>query len=130
MENQTHEVAVKKTVQFWVDKSFYTPMNQNNGDNTNPMMGILMNTVSAKAQERNDVSKIAVFEQKLTELLMNKSLLSTITLSVDYHPCEILSEAAEFAKIDTGCFPCKTFTQLKGNSAIAKYQYGTQPYTL
>ncbi len=53
------------------------------------------------------------------------------TLDVYYHPCRLLSEAAKFAGIDAGCFPCKTFTRIDDNNkAIAKYQYGANAYEL
>jgi hypothetical protein len=53
------------------------------------------------------------------------------TLDVDYHPCKLLYEAAKFAGLDPGCFPCKTFTRIEANNSVsAKYQYGGQLKTL
>lgn len=123
---QTYEEAVLKTVMWWSDKAFRTPLNQNNGDDSHQgsMIFMLQNMVSTKAQDTATPEKIKKFENKLTELLMNKSGYEVI-LDVDYHPCELLATAATFAGIDTGCFPCKSYTTItKSNEVFAKYQYG------
>jgi len=125
-KNQTYEEAVLKTVMWWSDKSFRTPLNQNNGDDSpqGGMMFALMNTVSMNAQQTATVEKQKAFESKLTELLMNCAKQER-TLDVDYHPCRMLSEAANFAGIDSGCFPCKSYTSIDDNNkAFAKHGYG------
>lgn len=126
-KNQTYEEAVLKAVMWWSDKSFRTPLNQNNGDDSpqGGMMFALMNTVAMKAQETATTEKQKAFESKLTELLMNCDKYER-TLDVDYHPCRLLSEAAKFAGIDSGCFPCKSHTRIDDNNKVfAKYQYGS-----
>lgn len=132
---QTFEDAVLKTVMFWSDKSFRTPMNQNNGDDSpNGAMGfMLMNMLSSKAQESITEDKIKSFENKLTELLMGvkNEARWNWELDVDYHPCQMLATAAEFAGLDSSCFPCKTWTRIDQDfNAIASYQYGGTPTKL
>lgn len=132
---QTFEDAVLKTVMFWSDKSFRTPLNQNNGDDSpnGGMMFALMNMVSMSAQESVTDDKIKKFEEKLTELLMDVQNEPRYkwTLDVDYHPCQMLSEASEYAGLDSGCFPCKTFTRIeKDHNVTAKFQYGGNLITL
>jgi hypothetical protein len=124
---QTLEDAVLKAVTWWSDKSFRTTLNQNNGDNTllGGLTNVRMNTASIIAQDGIDDEKIKKFESKLTELLMNAKNSYNRSLSVDYHPCEHLFVAAEFAGINSSCFPCKSSTSIdENNRAFAKYQYG------
>jgi hypothetical protein len=132
---QTFEEAVLKTVLFWSDKSFRTPLNQNNGDDSlnGGMMFALMNMKSMAAQESVTDDKVEKFEEKLTELLMDSQNDPRYewTLDVDYDPCQMLSEAADYAGFDSGCFPCKTFTRIeKDHNVTAKYQYGGNFITL
>jgi len=124
---QTLEDAVLKAVTWWSDKSFRSVMNQNNGDNTSDggVVNILLNTKAMKAQDGISDEKIKKFEGKLTELLMNAKNSYNRSLSVDYHPCEHLFISAEFAGINSSCFPCKSSTSIdENNRAFAKYQYG------
>lgn len=130
MEN-TFEEAVLKTVMFWSDKSFRNKLNQNNGDDSpsGGMAFMLMNMVSMQAQDEANDSKIKLFEEKLTDILMSKKDEAKfgIILSVDYDPCENLYKAFEFAGLNTRCLPCKTFTRIeKDYSVTAKFQYGGQ----
>jgi hypothetical protein len=134
-ETQTYQDAVLKTVMFWSEKSFNTKMNQNNGDDSSngAITHMLMNMLSMQSQDKLTPDKIKRFEQKLTEILISEreNRLWDITLDVDYHPCQQLYEAAQFAGIDPGCFPCKTCTIIKqDNTALAKYQYGGKFITL
>lgn len=133
IENQTLEQAVAKVVKWWTNKSFRTPLNQNNGDNSEHgfLAFMLMNMSSSKAQESVTEEKIQLFEQKLTEILLAAPNSYRRTLDVDYNPCVELAEAAEYAGLDSGCFPCKSVTWIsESNKATAKYQYGGQVVTL
>ncbi|RPI84576.1 MAG: hypothetical protein EHM34_03355 [Nitrosopumilales archaeon] len=123
----TYEEAVLKVVMWWSDKAFRTPMNQDNGadSDTGFMTFMLMNILSDKAQEKVTEEQIRKFEDKLTELLMKASCKWERDLDVDYHPCSTLVEAAIFAGIDCSCFPCKSWTQIReDNRVFAKYKYG------
>lgn len=128
---KTYQQAVERVVTFWVEKSFNTPFNQNNGDDSEHggMAFMLMNLVAAQAQTTVSPLKIEAFRKHLTNsLLANESDLQKRTwLGVDYHPCELLADSAEFAGLNPGCFPCKTITRIdQNNNATAKYQYGGQ----
>lgn len=127
---QTLEDAVLKTVTWWSDKSFRSHPNQKNTDDcdndvNNGVVHMLMNIVSMKAQDDITKEQVAKFESKLTELLMNAKNNYDRSLSVDYHPCEHLFIASEFAGINPSCFPCKSSTSIdENNRTFAKYQYG------
>lgn len=125
---QSYEDAVLKTVMWWVEKSFNTTLNQNNGDNSpqGGMAFMLMNMLSMDSQKDATPDKIKKFEEKLTELLMeNRDDRFNRNLDVDYHPCKLLSIACEYAGINPGCLPCKTFSQIDDqNRVYVKYQYG------
>ena len=62
----TYQDAVDKVVQWWIDKSFFTPNNQNMGEK-GPLNG-LMNTVSLNIQAGISAEQVIVFESKLNEL--------------------------------------------------------------
>jgi hypothetical protein len=124
---QTFEDAVLKTVLWWSEKAFQTSMNQNNGDDSlgGGMTFLLMNMVSQKAKENITKDNIFIFERELSRLITENKTEFGITLDVDYHPCDILSEACKLAQIDPSCLPCKSCTRIdKDNNAYAKYQYG------
>jgi|JI6StandDraft_1071083.scaffolds.fasta_scaffold01817_24 hypothetical protein len=123
---QTLEEAALKVAMWWSEKSFHTPLNQNNGDDsaTGGMMFPLMNMIAQKAQMEITKEKQKAFEDHLVTLLMNCPEYDR-NLDVDYTPCTILTQAADFAGIDTKCFPCKSHTRIdKNNRAFGKFQYG------
>jgi len=128
MENQvrTYAEAVEICVNWWSEKSFNTPLNQNNGDDSaqGGMAFLLMNMLSSSAQSETTPEKIAAFKSKLTELLMAKEGKENL-LHVDYHPNALLTEACEFAGVRPSCLPCKTNTSInKNNQVEGRYQYG------
>jgi hypothetical protein len=127
---QTYEEAVIKTVLWWMEKSFHTPLNQNNGDDSasGAMTLCFMNEASRKAQNEITPSQENKFEEKLTELLFKAHEDHVdIELSVDYVPCNMLMYAATSAGIDIHCFPCKSSTYInKENQVFAKWKYGSQ----
>jgi len=128
-QKRTYKEAVELTVNWWIEKSFKTPLNQNNGDKSDSS-GIgfmLMNMVSMSAQHKNTPDKIEKFKQELTRILLEAEGKGRYNneLDVDYHPNHILSEAAELAGINSCCFPCKTFTYINNKNEIeGRYQYG------
>ncbi|NET30665.1 MAG: hypothetical protein F6K19_01505 [Cyanothece sp. SIO1E1] len=118
--------AVEKTVEFWIEKSFRTRLNQNNGDDSSigGFAFLLMNQLSMKSQDDITEEQIEKFREKLTELLLNDDS-RRVMLDVDYHPCDKLTTAAIHAGIDTTCFPCKTYTAInrEDNTVDAKFTY-------
>jgi len=128
-QKRSYAEAVEIMVKWWSEKSFATPFNQNNGDNS-PAGGlgfILGNMLSDKAKEGATPEKIAAFEEALTKYLLageNKGRWGT-ELDVDYHPNEILADAAKASGIDTSCLPIKTFTFINSENEVeGRYQYG------
>jgi hypothetical protein len=126
-DTQTFEQAVEKTVNWWAEKSFNTPMNQNNGDDSHNggMAFALMNLVSMQSQSKVTPDKIERFKEKLTEQLLDKGNNGWINLHVDYHPDTMLSDACEYAGINAfGLLPCKTTSWIdKENKVTVSYGY-------
>ena len=126
---RTYKEAVEISVNWWIEKSFNSGLNQNNGDNsdTGGIGFLLMNMVSMNAQQEVTPGKINKFKTKLTELLLQKEGKSRYEneLALDYHPCELLCLACDYAEINTGCLPIKTFTFINEKNEIeGSYQYG------
>jgi hypothetical protein len=128
----TYEEAVLKVAMWWSDKSFRTPLNQDNGGKDSPqekMTNMLLGAVSLQAQKKITDEKIKKFEKHLYDalMLMKDKGARARTLDVDYDPCDILFEVAKASGIDTGCLPVKSSTYIdEQNRAWAKYQYGGQ----
>lgn len=134
MKKRTYKEAVDLMVKWWSKKSFKTALNQNNGDSGNGGIAfLLMNMVSTNAQ--NDISeeKIKKFEEKLTEILLDGEDKGRWKreCDVDYNPNKILADACEFAEINSGCLPCKTFTYINNDNEVeGRYQYGGEWFKL
>ncbi len=134
MQKRTYKEAVDLMVNWWVEKSFNTTLNQNNGDNTkNGIFSFaLMNTLSGKAQKEITQEQIQLFSTKLTELLLEaeQEHSSDYTrhyteLDVDYNPNPPLEIACKTAGISTLCLPVKTFTYIDQDFTVnGRYQYG------
>ena len=134
-QKRTYKEAVELTVNWWIEKSFKTALNQNNGDKSDSggIGFMLMNMVSMSAQDKNTPDKIEKFKQELTRILLEAEGKGRYNneLDVDYHPNHILSEAAKLSRIDSGCFPCKTFTYINDKNEIeGRYQYGGEWFVL
>ena len=135
MAQRTFEEAVKITVDWWIEKSFNTPLNQNNGDNSEMggMAFMLMNMLSSKAQEDNTSDKVEKFRKELTNVLMEgkgKGRYAT-QLDVDYGPNHLLSKACSLSGVNSGCLPCKTFTFINEENMVeGRYQYGGEWFKL
>ena len=135
MSQRTYKEAVKISVDYWVEKSFKTPLNQNNGDkSTNGDMSfMLMNMLSLDSQKNVTFEQIEKFKSKLTEILLEHEGQGrgANELDVDYDPNENLAQACKFAQISTSCLPCKTFTFIDNdNKVIGRYQYGGDRFEL
>lgn len=140
MENQvrTYEEAVEIMVNWWIEKSFDTKNNQNNGpDSFASVMAMgfanmLAEDVQSKITEDNRLK----FKEKLTELLIkgieeDGVLYWGNSLSVDYHPCPKLFEALEYAGINKNCVPIKTFTRIEESGhVVGRYQYEGESFKI
>lgn len=128
MEKRTYQQAVELMVHWWIEKSFHTPLNQDNGDtSTDGLAFLLLNMRSMSAQQKNTPEKIEAFKEVLTKLLIEKEDKGRYdkTLKIDYHPNQILAEACQQSGIDSGCLPCKTFTFINDDNEIeGRHKYG------
>lgn len=137
MEQRTYNQAVDVAVNFWIEKSFKTLFNQNNGDDsdTGKLNHLLMNSLAAKSQNEVSEDQINKFKSKLSELLLsidteNAGHYATM-LEVDYRPNEMLSVACKYAGVSEHCLPIKTFTRInKENKVEGRYQYGGDWFSL
>lgn len=132
---RSYAEAVEITVNWWVEKSFKTPLNQNNGDDSDSggMIFMLMNLASQKSNESATPQKIEKFKSKLTEILLiaeNKRGYEQ-DCSVDYHPSKPLSDACDYAEINSMALPCKTFTSINSkNQVVGRFQYAGEWFTI
>lgn len=120
---RSYAEAVKINVDWWIEKAFNTPMNQNMGEEGLTQM--LMNQGSLRVQGNITEEQIEVFKNKLThELTKNPK---DNHLSVDYNPSILLSIAINKAQISHLCLPCKTNTYINDqNQIVTKYGYGSE----
>jgi hypothetical protein len=135
MQKRTYTEAVELTVNWWAEKSFETPLNQNNGDNSSNggMAFMLMNMASMFAQDENTPDKIEKFKTELTKLLIDVEGQGKYynELSVDYDPNKLLYEACKLSGVSSRCLPCKTFTFINSENEVeGRYQYGGEWFKL
>lgn len=137
MESRTFEQAVDIMINFWVEKSFKTKMNQNNGDNSSGggLAFILMNKLAMDGQSEITEQQIDKFKTHLKQNLMNNQNKGrwALELDVDYHPNQLLANSLEYAGISSNVVPCKTFTFIdeKDNFSVqGRYQYGGEWFKL
>lgn len=73
-QKRTYEEAVEISVKWWSQKAFDTPLNQNNGDDSEHggLAFMFMNFVSIKAQQKVTPETKQKFESKLSEILLSK----------------------------------------------------------
>lgn len=129
-KKRTFEKAVDDMVDWWVEKSFKTQMNQDIGTNISEDRGLmmLMNFENDKVKKKLTEEQINKFKTKLKELLIKDENSEfkqfDLSLDVDYHPSTKLKEACDFAEIDYNLLPMKTTTYINNDLEIeGKYQY-------
>lgn len=126
---RTYKEAVEIMVNWWIEKSFHTLFNQNNGDNS-PQGGLgfaLMNSLSMQANDKVTPEKIEKFKSKSTKLLLLQEGKGRFAnqLDVDYNVHGMLAEVCKFSDISEFCIPIKTFTYIDDDNTInGRYQYG------
>jgi hypothetical protein len=127
---------------WWADQISGAKLNwdngaQNEGDAKEREMGHLMwmmgNINANQAREGISSEQIQKFKDSLIRRMSeryNKAIQSYpeyhLTLSVDYHPDEILAESVREAGISTEVFPCKTCMWIDSKRVSAKRGYGAQ----
>ena len=133
-EIRTLEEAALIVADWWIDKSFNTRFNQDNGDGSSAgretmfLANFLSHTAQAEVRDRNIndfrdylVSSIVALDRERYK----------IHLSCDYDPSPLLAEAAEKAGIDPRCFPCKSWSNIEpDNSVRVSYGYRGEVITL
>lgn len=97
------------------------------------MMWMLGNVNANQAREGVTPEKLQKFKESLIRKMSETYQKSVeyfpdyhITLSVDYHPDEILYESVKEAEIDANVFPCKTCMWIDTQRVSARLGYGSQ----
>lgn len=118
MDRETATKAAK-----WWSGILNTHHDNGANDKANVMSMLLSDMLADKNAPTKD--QITKFEQLLTDELMKLDSTREISLYCDYHPDEILYNAAEAAGINAICFPYKTGMLISGDKIKAKVGYGS-----
>lgn len=133
---RTFEEAVEIMVNWWVEKTFNTDNNQDNGDG---LQSLIANKLANKLRPSGeDVDKqISAFSKSLKDYFLNlkpeERNYFNLTLSVDYDPNEPLHYACNAAGINRFVLPMKTFTRIElkdGHAVVGRFGYGSDFFKL
>lgn len=102
------EGIINAAVGWWADKISNPGIQSNRAtDSANVMASLLATTLALDNVPTAD--QIVVFRETLTDTIKKYGEShNDMWLSVDYHPCKALADAAEKAEIKTLVFPWKT----------------------
>jgi hypothetical protein len=134
MQQPNNPIIVARAVELW-KRALGKPtfkMFRDGEPGATPIPGMMMEMLaeSAGAPTQEQLDK---FGEKLTELLTNAqprgrephvSMRHVTYLSIDYHPDETLSQAAEFAGISHARFPIKTSMRVAQDYVAFSMGYG------
>lgn len=120
MDKNVSELTAK-----WWRKRLENPTHSNGCDSGPSAMAGIMATMLA-ANHMPSVSQLDIFEEELTKLIMDYDS-PRLTLDCDYHPCTMLVNAADVAKIELCVFPWKVCTETRNDGVQVADGYG-QPY--
>jgi len=124
--SRSFEDAVEICVDWWAEKAFHTPMNQNFGDETagGGLVFLQMNISAMEAQRTITPNQEQVFKEKLFVLLLTTGKRK---LQVDYQPDKLLKEACDVAEISSVCMPCKSMTYItEDNYVNTQFGFGSE----
>ncbi len=112
----------------WWSKAIYSPTFDNGDKSRNGDMASLLATLLS-ASDPVTKDQAEAFKLALTELLMEKmQTCLSFSIYVDYHPDQILVDAATRAGIrNTRCFPWKTYMSINSDRVEVSAGYG-KPY--
>ena len=110
-----------KVANWWADQITNPSQNMcSEKQGGNDMINFLGTLLSAASLPNTE--QVNAFRDKLAEIIVKKGV---VDLSVDYAPDIYLSEAAEYAGINSNCFPWKSSTFINSNGEIyARRGYG------
>lgn len=114
-----NEKTAALTAKWWRKK--IENNHHDNGDKSSALAGLLADVIAA--EHAPTVDKLDAFEEVLTKLMVDDKSYS-ITLQCDYHPCEMLSDAAKVVGINSSVFPWKVATYTTDTCVEAKDGYG------
>ena len=120
---------ISKLVNWWAELTTTSALNSNNGDNSyaGGLAFLLMNMLAQSKRVTISEDQVSKFKEKLTELIEAElENFDYLSLGVDYHPDNELSEAASYAGISDLCFPVETNSviNLKTNTVKVSLGYG------
>lgn len=111
--------------EWWADK-ITDPKFDNGADSmaglfASAMAGSLIQHVTNDTRQKFIDYLVEYIEKELDKEY--RGFGPSVTLSVDYGPCKILSDAAEFAGLSSNNFPWKTTMWIDKNHIVASYGY-------
>lgn len=118
---RSKEALFEVAADWWVDKTFGTLLNQNNGEESH--FGFL-NYVAVKGKEGVTEDQIKAFRQYLIDALKVEKEMRTLWLDVDYHPGQYLDEACEKSGVSEVCLPCKTNMHIYTEDGYISVSFG------
>ena len=108
---------------WWAEQVCKPSLNWNNGDRSESggMAFILGNLIANKVREKISADTYEKFKKIFVELALNfyadKGYLPGFC--VDYHPSAFLAAVAKHCNISEDAFPCKSYTVIENNEALA-----------
>ncbi len=123
------DLLIEKAVDLWCDALKKPEFNNGDLSSTGILgQGLAMWSINKDKEKMGPINeKLIIFREELIKLMQqikNKHKDHTIYLSVDYHPCELLSLAAEKAGIPESQFSCKSTVMVRQDSVHTRFGYG------
>jgi len=132
-EQLMEKEKARKAAKWWADQ-LRGHAKLDNGDPTSQggVTFCMASLLQSKEKEKQTPEQINLFEDKLTEIILNKSIKAEklnmpIWLGCDYGPDQTLSDAAQEANLKLGMttLPWKTNMKIKDNIEVS-CGYGAQ----
>jgi hypothetical protein len=119
-----------KAAQWWTDQLISSSVKHDDGANDVNIFAMLSLSWSKAAYSEK---QIELFKSTLVDCIEGEvAKCGFCTISVDYHPCRILSKAAKVSGIEQGvlALPWKTLTQTFKDKTVLSHGYGAPPVEL
>jgi hypothetical protein len=116
---------INASVEWWAEKIQNGVWDNGDSSALGGMAFGMANMLAMKSRESITPEKITTFKEFLSELINRRlSERPSLSLRVDYHPCQILSAAADVAGIPHGVFPCKSGMSICISDEVVKAYCG------
>jgi len=134
MTEKISDRIIAKAVDIWC-KALRHPKFDNGDTSQHGFLGMALATTlieSDKSKTTDMPNRIEVFRKAITDELIR--LRDTPEdgeyfqrwLDVDYHPCRVLSNAADLSGIPHSQFSCKSSVMIDSDAVVASFGYGAR----